>query len=824
MRENATIGKRYSERIETLKERMMSAPYQVDYERLKYFTRAYKDSGGVPPAMRAAKGLQEALNNMTIWIDDTEWLVGSKTAKKFAPVTYIEWGETNENVSLVASLFKVKKAKSLKEMFPNGLGDKSSAFLEEMPNVSDEEYRELVEEFIPFWRDKTIDVIMRSRWEEEGIAPKEIKFDTSTVPANVKMMMTGGAGFGDVVGVSPMQGHVTIGLKNVLDKGFKGIARQAAQKIETLEITAEDYEQRKDFLEAVQVSAVAVCAFAGRYAELAEKTAEKTEGQRKQELLEIAERCRHVPAEPPRNFMEALQSIWMTQVALAVACGDAAIVAPGRVDQFLFPYYQQDLQTGRISREIALEAIQEYWIKLASFIFFGPNNITIGGINRNNEDAVNEVSYLFLEAHKALKGLRNGLAVRLNQKTPRDFLFKACDVHRDTAGVAFYNDEVVIRDLMEDGYSLEDARDYSIVGCVEPTGTGDNNGYTSGNAISLISCLEMCLNEGGRWIVDWNRVGAATPPASTFKTFEDVKKAFADQVAYCIELAARRIYLKDQVIAENYPLPLLSSTITGCLESGKDITSGGARYNHGSISASALATISDSLTAIRWAVFEKKLLTMEELVNHLRNNFEGAEDIRQQLRNAPKYGNDDKSADELAMWVLDVYNQETYKHKSFHGGPQRACMISVMGSQVTRGLTCGATPDGRLAQVPLSTGLSPSNGNERNGMTAVLRSAATVSAIRFSDGTSLNLNFNPEMIKTDEGLEKFAALIEAYMDLGGRHVQFNPVSRGMLLDAQAHPENYPELMVKVSGYSFRFIDLSKGIQDDIISRTEFTAI
>ena len=381
-----------------------------------------------------------------------------------------------------------------------------------------------------------------------------------------------------------MQGHVTVGLNKVLSMGFKGIARQAAERLAQLDQNEENYLRRRDFLESVQVAANAVCTFAERYARLAEEMAEKAEPQRKSELLGIAERCRRVPAEPPRNLMEAIQSIWLTQAAVIISYGDDSITCPGRVDQYLYPFYKQDLEAGRITRDQALEAIMEYYLKLATNIYFGPNNVTIGGLDRNGEDAVNEVSHLFLEAHRNLKGLRNGLAVRISGKTPRDFLMQACEVHRHTAGVAFYNDDVVIRDLVEnDGYPLEDARDYSIVGCVEPTGSGNNNGYTATNGILPVAMLEMALNEGGRSMAGWKRAGAPTPPASSFKSFEDVKQAYADQLAYIIDLTVRRAYVKDQVIADNYPLPLLSSTIEGCVESATDITCGGAKYNHGSI-------------------------------------------------------------------------------------------------------------------------------------------------------------------------------------------------------------------------------------------------
>jgi pyruvate-formate lyase len=321
----------------------------------------------------------------------------------------------------------------------------------------------------------------------------------------------------------------------------------------------------------------------------------------------------------------------------------------------------------------------------------------------------------------------------------------------------------------------------------------------------------------------WLPLGVKTPPASEFKSIEDVKNAFAAQLKYAIDLCAHKAEIKDQIIAEYYPLPLISSLTEGCLESGTDVTSGGAKYNHGCITNQALATVADSLTAIKWAVFDKKILSMDELLNHLHNNFDGAEDIRQQLINAPKYGNDDPYADDMALWVAKVYTDTVRSKRFWMGGVHRPCFISAL-SQTAEGTLCAATPDGRLAGVPVSNGLSPSNKADMNGMTATLHSGALASYPALSDGTALNITMNPNIIKTDEGLDKFTSTIEGYFDLGGRQVQFNPISIETLLDAQKHPGNYTGLNVKVSGFSMRFIDLPKDIQDDIIARTEYSAM
>jgi pyruvate formate-lyase/glycerol dehydratase family glycyl radical enzyme len=797
----AKTGVAYSDRIGRLREKLLSSPYEADIERARYYTGAYRRTEGEPPCMRAAKGLAETLRHMSIKIDDDELLVGAKSIKTVGSPIGIERSPVSRAV-FIGIPFHGKTVDDIR--FVDDMEAVSPEWIKALLEMPEETLKELRDEILPYWRGKDAHSLMLARWKKEGLIS-----DRAPTPR--------------VAAIGDMQGHVTVGIKKVLDMGFEGIARQASEQLAKLQEADGEYEQRKDFLESVQVAATAVREHAERYARLAEEMAQAANEPRKSELLDIADRCRRVPAGPPVTFKDALQAIWMTQVVTAVSYGEDAIFAPGRVDQCLYPYYRTDKQAGRITRDEALEAIDEYFIKVSTFTGFGPNNITIGGMGRDGEDATNEISYLMVESYNRLKGLRNGLAVRISDKSPHDFLLKACETHRSTAGIAFYNDAVAIRDLMRDGYALQDARDYGVVGCVELTSTGNNNGYTSGSIAHFVRALEMALNEGCALAGKWERIGLKTPNAATFKTFEDVKKVFADQLANSIDVMVKLTDAKDQVFAESFPTPLLSSTIEGCIESGRDITRGGARYNHASVSSQGLGTVANSLAAIRWAVFEEKLVTMEELVNHLRNNFEGVEELRQQLlRKAPKYGNDDPKADEIALWAADVLDKEARKHKRpMDGGTYRALLISAVGSQVAEGRVLGATPDGRLQGKPVSNGMSPANGTELRGMTASLHSAATASIPCLSSGTAFNMTLNPLTIRTDEGVEKLASVLEGYFALGGRQVQFNPMGRETLKDAQEHPEDYPDLMVKVSGYSYRFIDLSKALQNDIIARTEF---
>lgn len=816
------------ERIRKYKEKVLSAPLQTDIERMLWYTRVYKSTEGQPigPCMRAALAFRETVRNMGIRIEEEELIVGCWAKKRGAIPLGIEiFGPASREI-IMPLMFRNNPEK-IREIFPDGIGSLSPERLVELAtSLSDEEFRLLTTEIIPYWKEKSNSALMQKKFAEEGLLGEPVKFSDDFLE-KYRFIWAAPYDLDLIAAVTPMQGHITIGTKKVLDLGFKGIARQAEERLRELKKSIpedrEEFKRAKDFLEAVIISCEAVCEFAERFARLAEELALQTEDeQRRKELLEIAERCRRVPAEPPTTFVEALQSIWFTQVVMAIAYGGEMIIAPGRVDQYLYPYYKRDLESGRITPEKALELLMEYLIKVSQDIYFGPNNITIGGVDRNGDCAVNDVSYLFLEALKRLKGCgRAGLAVRVAPNTPREFLIKAAEVYRTTAGIAFHNDVVVIRDLVADGYYIEDARDYSIVGCVEPTGSGNNNGYTSGQAVRLPSVLEASLFGGRLKVLGWKRVGAET--STKFEKFEDVLKAFEKQLEFAVDLCVRKSYIKDMIIAENFPVPLLSATIEGCIESAKDFTNGGAKYNHSNVSAQGIATIANSLAAIKWAVFDKKLISMDELLEALKNNFKDREDIRQILLKAPKYGNDDPYVDEIALWAAKLLDRVARIRRCWMGGPHRTCLISVSGSQILEGKLIGATPDGRLAHTPVACGVAPTDGTAQNGLTAVLKSVAVVSQANQSDGTSLTLNLNPTMIKNDEGLEKFVSLIEGAFELGCRMVQFNPLSKEILLDAQKHPEKYPDLVVKVSGYSFRFVDLPKVLQDEIIARFEYGA-
>ncbi|MFX1574699.1 MAG: pyruvate formate lyase family protein [Promethearchaeota archaeon] len=794
-----------TERVRKIRDKMLSQPFEYDLERARCYSRIWKQMENSHPYMKKARALEEFLRCLPIRIDSDELLVGVKSSKIRADPFEIELGR---HVRTYDFLLDDSIDEKTKEYFR-----RHNPILRRYVPFSEQELNELKNDIIPVWKGKTLADRKEELWKEAGLF-KEKKGFLERALRWINPFY------------AEMQGHTIPGYRRVLKMGFKGIEKRAAEELEKLKNIDEDYENRKIFYEAVQVCARAVCDYSIRYADLAMKMAENASEHRKAELLDIAERARRVPALPPRTFMEAMQSVWMTNVVMEMSYGEGNIFSQGRVDQYLYPYYIADLKEGRITYEEALEAIEEYLVKLASVVIAGQNNITIGGLDKDGNDATNDVSYMFLEAIANVKSLLNTLSIRISSKTPRDFLKRVIETYRFTAGMGIHNDEILVPQLQNDGYSLEDARDYSLVGCVEPHGTGNDFSYTAGNGVRLSIVLHLALNEGRILVAENRQFGAKTPHPSTFKTFEDVKQAFVDQLSFGVDLVVKKAELKDKAFADYFPSPLLSSTIEGCLESGKDVTRNGAHYNNNPIGCQALATVTNSLAAIRWAVFEEKLLTMGELATHLHNNFKGADKLKELLRNkAPKYGNGDEKVDELAKWVANTLCDIVRKHPARGGaGIYRPCLVSS-GLNILEGRMLGATPDGRLSGEAVSNGISPANGTEKNGLTMTLRSIAyaTKDAL-LTDGATMNIRINPSLIETDEGVDKLTSIAEAYLELGGRELQINPISSETLRDAQAHPENYPDLSVKVTGYSARFIEVGRSLQNDIIARTVFNEL
>ena len=640
-----------------------------------------------------------------------------------------------------------------------------------------------------------------------------------------------------------------------------------------------DYAERSRFLEAVIMSCQAVIDYANRYAKLALEMAEKcTDPQRKAELLVIASNCSKVPAKGATNFWEACQSFWFVQQLLQMESSGHSI-SPGRFDQYMYPYYKKDIESGAITRTAAQELIDCIWVKLndlnkvrdaasaegfAGYSLF--QNLIVGGQNKDGEDMTNDLSFMCIEASMHVHLPAPSLSIRVWNGSPHDLLIKAAELTRTGIGLpAYYNDEVIIPALQNRGLSLADAREYNIIGCVEPQKAGKTEGWHDAAFFNMCRPLELVFANG---MDQGEMVGIPTGDVTKMETSDEFYDAYKKQMEYCISLLVNADNAIDVAHAERCPLPFHSCMIDDCIKRGKTVQEGGAVYNFTGPQGFGIANMADSLYAIRQLVYQEKKFTMEELKEALAWNYgkgldeqsvrdittgilremteSGAkvdadtaaavlksvmnaqmspekmaryQEIHDMIAEVPKFGNDLPEVDYFARDVAYTYTRPLQNFKNPRGGQYQAGLYPVSANVPLGGQT-GATPDGRYAHTPVADGVSPSAGKDVNGPTAAASSVAKLDHFIVSNGTLFNQKFHPSALSGREGLEKFVALIRSYFDQKGRHMQFNVVSRETLLDAQAHPENYKHLVVRVAGYSALFTTLSKSLQDDIIRRTE----
>jgi formate C-acetyltransferase len=774
-----------ADRVERLRERFLRGRREVCIERARYLTQSYRQSEGQPAVLRQARALEHILRHLTVRIEPDELIVGSITGRPLGAGVY-----------------------------PEGVG---SRVLAELPGiaqrdcnaftVSPDDQRELREDILPYWRGKTIEDVARTYWSPAVAAGFQ-----KVAP----FILT------EVGGI----GHMLINHERVLERGLRAIAEEARAKRQ-----ATDNEERRAFYQAVDIAARAVVAWANLYADEAERLAGAPEANR-EGLLAIAAACRRVPALPARTFREALQSIIFVHYATQIEQFESAI-SLGRVDQYLYPWYLVDIEAGRLSRDGAVELLCCFDLKLSQSIplfdsvvtlaFAGLTNFAntvVGGMNSQGEDVTNELSYLMLEAMEQTRSPQPNFGVRLHRGSPRPFRDA---VMRAAAGgignLQLFNDEAIIAALTRRGIPPEEARDYGIIGCVEPA--VPNKSFTSSDAalFNLPLCLELALNDG-RGRVLGEQLGPATGDPCSFSRIEDVIDAYRMQVEYLVGQMVEGLEGLARAHAERRPVPLASSLTDDCLERGLDLTAGGARYNFTGVQGVGTATVGDSLAAIDRLVFREKRLPLGELLDALDSDFAGRESLRQALLNkAPKYGNDDDDADRFARIAAEVYCRAVEKHPNFRGGWYSPGMYSVT-THIAFGMMVGATPDGRRARQPLSQGISPANGRDACGPTAALKSAAKLDHTLVSNGLALNQMLSLGAAAKEHAKEVLGGLVGAYFELGGQHLQWNIVDRATLIAAQQDPETYRGLIVRVSGYSALFTDLNRTVQDELIARTE----
>lgn len=586
-----------------------------------------------------------------------------------------------------------------------------------------------------------------------------------------------------------------------------------------------------ELYEASRVACEGVVNFAERLAGEAERLARgEADPVRKDELEEIARVCRKVPAQPPDTFHEALQALWITHLAINLESLNSA-VSFGRVDQYLYPFYERDIEEGRLTPERAKELLLCFGAKATEHVFLLSERISqyhggylvvqaaiVGGTDREGRDAVNELTYLFLDVMEEA-GLRDpNYQARVHADSPDPYLRRLSEVAIKGNGMpALFSDEASVAALVYHGYPLEEARNYAVVGCVELALPGNSFFSTDAGLFSLPMCLELALNRGRRFGHRW-RVGADTPDANSFQNMDDVIEAFRRQVDYMVERMIGDFRVVETGNRDYHPTPLSSMLVDGCIESGLDLAAGGARYNSSGIQGVGVADIADSLAALEEVVFRKKKYSMAQVLEALRGDFQGYGEMRAELRKAPKYGNDDLFVDQYADLAVHIFHEAVSKWRNTRGGNYVTGFYSVT-CHVAFGRHVGALPSGRNARQPFASSLSPANGCDHLGPTAVLKSVARVDSRLIPNGCALNLRFDPQNLSDEDGPDKLSALVKGFFDEGGMQVQFNIIDSGVLEDARRNPGKYPGLVVRVAGYCAYFDDLPEGTKDEIISRT-----
>ena len=825
-------------RIPALVDHLFASKPTIEADRAVLLTESYKATEGQPIALRRAKAFAHILAHLPVTIRPLELVVGSNTKNPRSCQTFPEY-----SYSWLEDEFDTIATRSAD------------------PFEISEETKAALREVFPYWKGKT-----SSELATAYMAPE-------TLLAMEHNIFTPGNYFYNGIG------HVTVDYGKVLRVGFNGIADEAKTALGKLSITDADYAERAQFLQAVCISCEAASNFAARYAAAArEQAATCTDSTRKAELLRIAENCDRVPANGATSFYEACQSFWFVQLLLQTESSGHSI-SPGRFDQYMYPYYKKDLDSGKITREFAQELIDCVWVKLndlskvrdlasaegfAGYSMF--QNLIAGGQDEQGRDVTNDLSYMCLNATLNVYLPQPSLSVRVWNGTPHEFMLRAAEVTRTGIGLpAYYNDEVIVPALQSRGLTLEDARGYNIIGCVEPQKGGKTDGWHDAAFFNMCRPLELVFSNG---MENGVQVGPQTGDVTQMTTFDQFYDAYKAQMNYFIELMVNADNAIDLAHAERCPLPFQSCMVEDCIGRGKSLQNGGAKYNFTGPQGFGIANMTDALLAVRTLVFEEKSVTMAEFKEALANNYGKdmdpkaaeklttevvrqlinngkamtAEDVKavygavlknpctdaqkakyQQLLDRinalPKFGNDIPEVDAFARDVAYTYTRPLLKYRNPRGGQFHAGLYPV-SANVPLGAQVGATPDGRLANTPVADGVSPAAGRDVKGPTAAANSVSRLDHYIASNGTLFNMKFHPSALAGASGLESFVALVRGYFDQKGSHVQFNVVSRETLRDAQKNPEKYKSLVVRVAGYSALFTTLSRSLQDDIINRTE----
>lgn len=782
-----------NKRITKLRNQSQNAIPRISVERALLVTEFYQSdlAQQVSLSVRRALAFKYILENKKIYINDGELIVGERGPAPKAVPTYPE-----------ITLHSLEDLKTL---------DTRPKVWFRVDKETMQTYRDVI---IPFWKGKSNrDLIFKNldkEWQDAYAAGVFTEFQEQRAP-----------------------GHTVLG-KKMFRKGFLDLKKEIAEAIDRLDFynDPEAFEKREE-LKAMDIAADAIIRFAERHAEKLEKLAKKEKDEnRKIELMQMAAICRKVPAHAPESFHEALQHYWFIHVGVITEVNPWDSFNPGRLDQHLIPFYKKETRAGTLTEESAKELLSSFWIKFnnhpappkigvtakESSTYTDFALINLGGVKEDGSDAVNEMTYILLDVIEEMRLLQPSSMIQVSKKNPDRFIKRAARIIKTGFGQpSVFNTDAIIQELLNQGKSLIDARNGGASGCVE-TGAFGTESYILTGYFNLTKIFEITLHNGTDPMTG-KKIGLKTGNPQVFESFDELVEAYRKQVQYFADIKIKGNNIIDRVIASNIPVPFLSLLIDDCILNGKDYNNGGARYNTSYIQGVGMGSLTDILTSLKYNVFENRKYTMQELLEATAANFEGYLELREQLiNNTPKYGNDDDYADEQAVTIFEIFYNTVNGRPNTKGGYFRINMLPTT-SHVYFGSVTGATPDGRLARKPLSEGISPFQGADRKGPSAVIKSAAKIDHLR-TGGTLLNQKFTPSLLEDEKGLDSLVQLIRSYFRMDGHHIQFNVVTADTLRKAQKHPEDYKDLIVRVAGYSDYFNDLGEELQDEIIRRTE----
>jgi len=771
-------------RILSLKNKTLSSVRYLSVEQAKLITRVYNENEDLPVILKRAKALEASLSEIAIYIDPEELIVGNRTAGNRAGVVFPEAG--------INWLLKEIDTLPDRPQDPFQVRHDDNVY-----------FREKIE---PYWHGKTL---------EDDIY-KSCGLELSAIEKIVKINQKDHA-----------QGHICPKVEDWLRFGPAGLLKKALRKL------ANSKEEQKPFYQSVCIALDAACRFINRYSILASDISkEQNDTSMRKNLEEIADICKNLSHIPPRTFRESLQSVWFLFVILHME-SNASSFSPGRLDQYLYPFYKNDIESDRINNEIALELLDALFIKFNQIVYMRNAhsakyfagfpvgfNITIGGQDKNGEDTTNELSYLILQSLDHIRLPQPNITARLHKNSPDEFLGECSRVIGLGCGMPqIVNDESIIPALKTLGIEQDDCLDYALVGCVELSAQGNYLGWSDAAMFNLVKVLELTLNDG-ICMISGEQLGLKTGSLVDYSDYGSFEDAFRRQIDFFTErmiLACEKVEKHHQ---SHLPSPFLSSVIDNCLANGTDVTGGGAKYNLSGIQAIQPANIADSLAVLQKMVFDDKIIKKETMLNALRNNFADNEPLRHFCINrVPKFGNDIAWVDDLGAAWIKYFADRLKNYRNYRGGRYHMGLYTV-SAHVPMGQNVAATPDGRCAQTPLADGgLSPMYGRDKLGPTAVFNSVSRVPSHLASNGTLLNMKFLPSLFNNESDRAKFTSLLKAFICLPINHIQFNVITSQELLNAKADPESYRGLTIRVAGYTAYFTELAEDLQDEIIKRT-----